>query len=318
MERVVDLEACEPSYRYYGGRAGQKLGILIDGEPWIAKYPRSGRDLRGRHVPSYTSSPVAEWLGSHIYASAGIPVHQTMLGWHGGKVVCACKDFCTNGTQLIEFNRLKNTLSDDEEDFVGSPSDGEVVFLQDVLSALSLIEPLRNVAGVRERFWDMFVMDAFIKNPDRNNGNWGLLMGGGLPPRLAPVDDNGSSLFSKRPASLTAARLGEEREEEEDAFGTNVSCYRMPDAQDARGRAIHPFSYLMESENPDLARAVLRAERNIDLGMVDELVDQVPAEAYGRVLMTPEQRVSHKRLLHKRYQEGIVPAADRVRRLGLA
>jgi hypothetical protein len=74
----------------------------------------------------------------------------------------------------------------------------------------------------------------------------------------------------------------------------------------------------MESENPDLARAILRAERHIDLGMVDELVDQVPAEAYGRMLMTPEQRVSHKRLLHKRYEEGIVPAADRVRRLGLA
>ena len=318
MERVADLGNAELSYRFYGGRAGQKIGILIDGEPWIAKYPRSGRDLVGRHVPSHASSPVAEWLGSHIYSSAGIPAHETMLGWHGGKVVCACRDFCVDGAQLVEFNRLKNTLSDDEEDFVGSPSDGEVIWLQDVLSALSLVELLRTTPGVVDRFWDMFVMDAFIKNPDRNNGNWGLLLGGGLPPRLAPIYGNGSSLFSKRSASLTAARLDDAHLLDEDAFGTNVSCYRLPDADDPRGKAIHPFAYMMTSTNPDLAAAVVRAASNIDPGAVDALIDAVPEEAYGRILMTPDQRASHKRLLRLRLDRGIIPAADRARDEGLA
>ena len=317
MLDIVNLQDCPLSYRFYGGRAGQKIGILVDGEPWMAKYPRSGRDLLGKHVPSYTSSPVAEWLGSHIYDSAGIPAHETMLAWHGGKVVCACRDFCVDGVQLVEFNRLKNTLSDDEEDFVGSPSDGEVIFLQDVLSAISLVEPLRTTPGVLERFWDMFVMDAFIKNPDRNNGNWGLLLGGGLPPRLAPVYDNGSSLFSKRSASLTATRLGNHGQEREDAFGTNVSCYRLYDENNPRGRAIKPFDYLLSSRNADVAAAVLRAERSIDLDVVEALIDQVPEEAYGRVLMTDEQRTSHKTLLRMRYEQGIVPAAERFRKLGL-
>ena len=316
--RVVDLEGSTPSYRFYGGRAGQKVGILVDGEPWIAKYPRSGRDPHGKHVPSYTSSPVAEWLGSHIYAAAGIPVHRTMLAWHGGKVVCACKDFCVGGRHLVEFNRLKNTLSDDEEDFVGSPSDGEVVFLQDVLSSLSLVELLRVTPGIRERFWDMFVMDAFIKNPDRNNGNWGLLLEDGKQPSLAPVYDNGSCLFSKRSASLTARRMGKAQQEHEDAFGTNVSCYRLVDEDDPRGRAIKPFEYLMTSMNPDVAGAVLRAEHNIRLQDVFALIDEVPEEAYGRLLMTPAQRESHKRLLRLRYEEGIVPAAERFRAIGLA
>jgi hypothetical protein len=318
VTNVYDLEACELSYRFYGGRAGQKIGILIDGEPWIAKYPRSGRGLSGRHVPSYTSSPVAEWLGSHIYESAGIPAHETRLGWHGGKVVCACRDFCVGGAQLVEFSRLKNTLSDDVEDFLGSPSDGEVIFLQDVLSTLSLVDLLRQTSGVRERFWDMFVMDAFIKNPDRNNGNWGILLGGGLPPRLAPVYDNGSSLFSKRSASLTAGRTGDVRQEHEDAFGTNVSCYRLADDDDPRGRAVKPFEYLMTTTNPDAAAATLRAREAIDLDAVFALVDEVPEEAYGRVLMTEGQRTSHKRLLRLRYEEGILPAAERFERLGLA
>ena len=233
MERVADLGNAELSYRFYGGRAGQKIGILIDGEPWIAKYPRSGRDLVGRHVPGHASSPVAEWLGSHIYSSVGIPAHETMLGWHGGKVVCACRDFCVDGAQLVEFNRLKNTLSDDEEDFVGSPSDGEVTWLQDVLSSLSLVELLRTTPGVVDRFWDMFVMDAFIKNPD-------------------------------------------------------------------------------------LAAAVVRAASNIDPVAIDALIDAVPEEAYGRILMTPDQRTSHKRLLRLRLEQGIIPAADRARDEGLA
>ena len=91
MVEIADLRDCAPSGLFYGGRAGQKEGILIDGEPWIAKYPRTTRDLMGKHLPSYTSSPVSEYLGSHIYELLGIPVHETMLGYRAGKIVCACR-----------------------------------------------------------------------------------------------------------------------------------------------------------------------------------------------------------------------------------
>ena len=80
MVEIVDLRDCGKSGLFYGGRAGQKEGILIDGEPWIAKYPRTTRDLEGKHLPPYTSSPVSEYVGARIYASLGIPVHETMLG----------------------------------------------------------------------------------------------------------------------------------------------------------------------------------------------------------------------------------------------
>ena len=50
MIEIADLRECEKSGLFYGGRAGQKEGILIDGEPWIAKYPRTTRDLRGKHL----------------------------------------------------------------------------------------------------------------------------------------------------------------------------------------------------------------------------------------------------------------------------
>ncbi len=90
--KIVDLRDW-PAATFSTGRAGQKEGILVDGVPWIAKYPRTTRDLQGKNLPPYTSSPVSEHLGARIYASLGIPVHETMLGYRNGKIVCACKDF---------------------------------------------------------------------------------------------------------------------------------------------------------------------------------------------------------------------------------
>ena len=135
-----------------------------------------------------------------------------MLGYRAGKVVCACKDFTYPDKRLFEFREIKNALSDDDAGFNSAPSDGESVYLGDVLATIETSDLLRAVPGVRERFWDMFVVDAFIKNPDRNNGNWGLLMDVGRSYELAPVYDLGSSLFSKRSPSLAEGRLtGDEK-----------------------------------------------------------------------------------------------------------
>ncbi|MBQ7431370.1 hypothetical protein [Butyrivibrio sp.] len=30
---------------------------------------------------------------------------------------------------------------------------------------------LRNIEGIKERFWDMLVIDSYLNNSDRNNGN---------------------------------------------------------------------------------------------------------------------------------------------------
>ena len=136
MVEIADLRDCAPSGLFYGGRAGQKEGILIEGEPWIAKYPRTTRDLMGKHLPSYTSSPVSEYLGSHIYELLGIPVHETMLGYRAGKIVCACRDFTFPNARLFEFKEIKNALSDDDAGFSSAPSDGEVILLGDVLAAI--------------------------------------------------------------------------------------------------------------------------------------------------------------------------------------
>jgi hypothetical protein len=158
--------------------------------------PCSTKELNGS-VPSYTSAPMSEFLGSHVYELLGIPVHDTVLGIREGKLVCACKDFQKQRGSLVEFLELKNSMSDDELGFSGSPSDGRNVVLADVRATIYRHPWLNKVSGIVERFWDIFVVDAFIRNVDRNNTNWGLLIDQNYL-RLTPVYDNGSSFYDKR------------------------------------------------------------------------------------------------------------------------
>ena len=63
----------------YGGHAGNKLGVVIDGENWLLKFSKSTKDLLRKVDISYTTPPLSEYIGSHIYKSLGIPVHETMF-----------------------------------------------------------------------------------------------------------------------------------------------------------------------------------------------------------------------------------------------
>ena len=40
-------------------------------------------------------------------------MHETILGYRNGKIVCACKDFTFPNGRLFEFKEIKNSLSDD-------------------------------------------------------------------------------------------------------------------------------------------------------------------------------------------------------------
>ncbi len=46
---------------------------------------------------------------------------------------------------------------------------------------------------VKEKFWDMFIIDVFIGNPNRHNGNWGFLLNQNSEKAIfSPIYDCGS------------------------------------------------------------------------------------------------------------------------------
>lgn len=80
MIEIYNFDKCKLSGISYDGPGGSKKGILIDGEYWFLKYPKS----------------------------TGINTHKTLLGIEDEKVVVACKDFMKNNNIFLNFNMLKN------------------------------------------------------------------------------------------------------------------------------------------------------------------------------------------------------------------
>ena len=201
---ILDLSNAEYSNRNgsYGGAAGDKDGIVINGEPWIAKYPKSNEGMARNDKLSKTSqTPLSEYIGSHIYEILGYPVHKTVLGIRKNFLVVACKDFCDEKTRLLEMRTLKNIhISEMNQQFnidLHETDDDHLVNLNELFVHFELNPEISKINGVAERFWNQVVIDGLIGNNDRNNGNWGILSCGDKR-ELAPIFDNGASFYPKK------------------------------------------------------------------------------------------------------------------------
>lgn len=90
---MIDFTGCKVLVNSYEG-ADFKRKIIYDGDVYMLKF---GQKLESdEHKPlqaSYTSTPVSEYLGSHIYALAGLPTQHTVMGTYDGRSVVACRDF---------------------------------------------------------------------------------------------------------------------------------------------------------------------------------------------------------------------------------
>ena len=302
MVKLIDFNnAPIAKYVYYGGNAGAKEAIIYDKDSldlWMLKYPKTTRDLVNPQL-SYTTSPLSEYLGSKIYELLGIPVHETLLGVRKNKIVVACKDFTRKWDDglawgvrglwlqkhLVPFHDLKNSfMSNDLESYSGT---GSETLLDEVLATIAGQADLKAIPGVIERFWDMFVIDAFIGNNDRNNGNWGILideMTGEA--NLAPVYDNGNAFFNKRSIAAMEKRLSDAAAMHEDAYKTPRSAYKYT-GTDTKGQLINPFAFIAQGENADCNAAVLRFVDTLDFDKIECIINCIP-EVFGTISVMPE------------------------------
>ena len=316
---------------FYGGDAGAKEAIIYDDGVWMLKYPKTARDMRNPQI-SYTTSSLSEYLGSKIYETLGIPVHETLLGIRNNKVVTACKDFTRawskkialydtdrvlNSTEdgeglplyapgvwqekyLVPFHDLKNSfMSSDLESYSGT---GSETLLDEVLATIAGQSELKTIPGALERFWDMFVIDAFIDNNDRNNGNWGIL----IDPKnnavdLAPVYDNGNAFFNKRSLAQMTKRLNDENAMQEDAYKTLLCAYKYT-GLDNEGQKINPFTFIKHGENSDCLAAVLRFVNTVDMNVIKNIIYDIP-ESVGNLAVMPEvQKEFYLKLMQVRLE----------------
>ena len=80
--KIIDFSKCELSNRNleYAGRAGEKRGIIYNGEMWFLKFPKNTVGMSKVSGLSYVTSPLSEFIGSSIYKLLGYDVHETILG----------------------------------------------------------------------------------------------------------------------------------------------------------------------------------------------------------------------------------------------
>ena len=213
MIKMVDFTNSELSPRNleYGGRAGEKKGIIYNGDFWILKFPKSTSGMNNVKGLSYVTSPVSEYIGSNIYRILGYDAHETILGicFDGKryKVVCACKDFIKDDKNelLIPYTALRNDASPevmnrDEESSLSASNINEIIFQLDHNTIL------KEIKNAKERFWDVVIIDMLINNNDRNEDNWGVIKDrtSGVC-RLAPIYDCGNCFYGK----TSEERIGE-------------------------------------------------------------------------------------------------------------
>ena len=296
---LIDFDGYKQNLRAYGGLSGRKVGITYHGENFLIKYPNNLKDKNLKNVGlSYANTPISEYIGSHIYARLGIPVHDTLLGKRNGKIVVACRDFLKRGEVLKEFRELKSTGEVEEgvQDS-SSVSDGTSGILSDVLKVIEEQPNFKaiGVENVKKRFWDMFVIDAFIGNWDRNNGNWGVIQGLDGQVRLAPVYDNGGCLFNKWDEKKIQETMLDENKLRERTY-TGVLCF----FRKTNGKKINPFKFIFSMENDDCNQAILRLVPKIkkefdniylkDIVAINQLSD-LQKDFFGKALLLRKNKI---------------------------
>ena len=261
---MIDFSSLPRRNKTYSGANGSKIAVMYEDELYMLKFPgiaRKNKDM------SYANGCICEYLGCHIFEIAEIPVQKTLLGTfiRNGKekIVVACKDFTAPDTVLQDFASLKNTIIDSEHNGYGTE-------LSDIMMAIDeqrAIDP----EALKQRYWDMFIVDALIGNWDRHNGNWGFLYNSRTDKMiLAPVFDCGSSLFPQADDDIMQAVLDDPAEQDVRIFKIPLSSIR----QD--GKKINYYDFIYSGENQDCNAALKRILPRIDKKKIDLLIDETP------------------------------------------
>lgn len=284
MIELIDFSNCELSSRnlQYGGRAGEKRGVLHDGEFWFLKFPKNTIGMKKVDGLSYVTSPLNEYIGSNIYKILGYDVHETILGvcFDGkrNKVVCACKDFIKddNNELLIPYTSLRNDtnpiIMERRDSSFHSPSNiNEIVFQLKHNTVLS------NIKNATERFWDVVLIDMLINNNDRNEDNWGVIKFKKENKYvLAPVYDCGNCFYGKTSEERIESILGDESKLYSSAIN-GVTAYE--NDEEKRITAMNILKEIKEN----MPSTFVKVYNNIigNLEKIEKLINDIPNEYNG-------------------------------------
>ena len=254
----------------------KKIEVLIHNYRYIVKFQKNSEI-------GLTFSHVSEYLGSHIFQSIGIPVQETFLGTCDGKNVVVMKNFLGEGDMLIPFNGIgESTLERDKELYQYTYEDITTMLMENTKST--------NVSETLDRFWNMFIVDALIGNFDRHGGNWGFIKNNNRY-RIAPVYDNGSSLFPRLNSDEALLQVLSSKEElEKRVYSFPTSHIKLGHRKSSYFEVIHSLRF--EACNQALCRIIPQ----VNFSSIFAIIDGIEG-------ITECRRTFYKTILEARFEK---------------
>ena len=224
-----------------------------------------------------------------------IPTQEVILGTiydNNKKKLCvACKDFKEKGEYLYEFLNIKNSVLTD-----GS-SNGSGTELSEILDAIDK-QNFCPSSEVKKRFWEMFIIDSYLGNFDRHNGNWGFLVNEFTgTKRLAPVFDCGSCLYPAPTDEQLQEFLNDPKEMEKRVFIFPNSII------EENEKKINYHDYLLATQNTDCIKAIKKI-----VPRIEQNVNKIEDFINNMKILSPVRKKFYKEILRMRRTLILEPA----------
>ena len=290
MIEMIDFTNCELSSRNleYGGRAGEKKGIIYNNGFWFLKFPKNTLGMDKVKDLSYVTSPLNEYIGSNIYRILGYDVHETILGicFDGkrNKVVCACKDFIKDDKNelLIPYTALRNDTNPELMNRRENNSSLSASNINEIIFQLDHNSILKNIKNAKERFWDVVLIDMLINNNDRNEDNWGVIKDKkNNTYRLSPIYDCGNCFYGKTSEERIKDLLSDSEKLMSSALN-GITAYEDDNEKRIRNEDI------VKINNIDLKTSIDRIKKLVEPKMneIIEFINSIPTSFNGIDVMS--------------------------------
>ncbi len=275
---MINFTNCKEELNNYKGSEKKKT-LIYDGKKYLVKFPDPIRE-KNKNI-SYINNAFSEYIGSNIFKMVGFPTQNTIIGVYKynekEKIVCACEDFTNSNKVLYEFENLALSTNPDKK------IETELTDILNVLDENNII----NIPKIREKFWDMFVIDSLIGNTDRHNGNWGFLVDIKTNKiEFAPIYDCGSCLNPM----IDDDEI--KKLQDNDIKNLAINCYS---CLKENSKKINYMTYIKECKNEECNKAILRVFKNIKIDEINKYIDEISC-------MSNERKEFYKKIINIRYK----------------
>ena len=260
MQLMDFSKAIEIAPEYTGSE--KKKTMILDRIKYLVKFPDPNRSTKLEI--SYINNVYSEYIGTKIFEICGFETQKVRLGRYNKdgqeRIVCGCKDFTNSDTKLVEFEKFENASIEPNP------------FKREIKDIFHIVESgvyNIDINELKEKFWNMFIIDCLIGNEDRHNGNWGFLKNIKNEKLIfAPIYDCGSCLFSVYTDEKMQECL-EKSSKMQDCIKNTSSAIR------DNGAKIKYFEFITSLKNEDCNNALIRMYDKINLEEIFKLINDI-------------------------------------------